>query len=149
MAENTPFRMGVMPWTSLWRRRRVQQGEEMAENTPYWPPRVSSLTPQILSLRTSENLCLNTYFSPWSIGRRPPRGCIGRASGRLDGWNALSCSTTLEKLREDAGEKVYRWRGRRKKQRPTRVSLYAAARSGTSYPSSFPKRHCRARWSTS
>lgn len=28
----------------------------------------------------------------------------------LDGWNALSCSITLEKLREDAGEKVYRWR---------------------------------------
>jgi hypothetical protein len=32
----------------------------------------------------------------------------------LDGWNALSCSTTLEKLREEAaGEKVYRWRGRK------------------------------------
>ena len=33
----------------------------------------------------------------------------------LEGWNALSCSTTLEKLREEAGEKVYRWRGRGKK----------------------------------
>lgn len=32
----------------------------------------------------------------------------------LVGWNALSCSTTLEKLREEAGEKVYRWRGRKK-----------------------------------
>jgi hypothetical protein len=31
----------------------------------------------------------------------------------LDGWNVLSCSTTLEKLREEAGEKVYRWRKRK------------------------------------
>ncbi len=34
----------------------------------------------------------------------------------LDGWNALSCSTTLEKLREEAGEKVCRLRGRDRKE---------------------------------
>ena len=31
----------------------------------------------------------------------------------LDGWNVLSCSTTLENLREEAGEKVYLWRKRK------------------------------------